>query len=147
MKFLPLIGKRLKDDVVMELLDYCNIDVVYAFDRMHENTPDKYFAASKEGGFEMEFTADQILDAVFLHVTPAGGFNPVKSEECDMPFFSSAEEVERFGAEKNLQMAKGGPVEFLGVQRKWVRLEFETHCLHYEFQDAGLALITISRRK
>ena len=38
--------KRIKDEVI-EILEGLDMEVIYEFDRLHENTPDIYWAASK----------------------------------------------------------------------------------------------------
>jgi hypothetical protein len=39
MQYLPLLGKHLKDDDVVEVLEWADAEVVYDFDRTHENMP------------------------------------------------------------------------------------------------------------
>jgi hypothetical protein len=39
MHLLPLLGKSLKDDDVIDILDDMEIDVIYDFDRLHEGQP------------------------------------------------------------------------------------------------------------
>jgi hypothetical protein len=55
MEFLPLLGKHLKDDEVIEVLEWANMEVVYDFDRLHENTPDVYWASATAEGFQFRF--------------------------------------------------------------------------------------------
>jgi hypothetical protein len=52
MNFLALLGKKLKDDDVIELFERAHIHVVCDFDRSHENVPDRYWAAAKKEGFQ-----------------------------------------------------------------------------------------------
>jgi len=145
MTFLPLLGKMLKDDEVIEILEGLDMDVIYDFDRLHENTPDIYWATSKPEGFQFRFDDSQRLEVVFLHITPGDGFAAVSQHDCDIPFFASKQDVEAFGEAQHLQVARGS-ADFVGFSREWVRLGFATHSIHYEFHAGGLALVTISRK-
>ncbi len=145
MKFLPLLGKRLKDDEVIDVLDYAEMEVVYEFDRLHENTPDEYRSESKKDGYQFRFDANQILSLIFLYVAPIEGFTPVTRSNCDISFFAITGEAEAYGAERKLRTTKG-KADFLGVRRDWVRLEYERYFIHYEFRDGGLTLVTVTKK-
>ncbi len=145
MQFTPLLNKKLKDDEIIEILESLDIEVVYEFDRLHENMPDIYWATSEPEGFQFRFDEAQRLEVVYLHVIPADGFAPVSQRDCDIPFFTTKQEVEAFGEARHLQVTKGS-ADFLGVSREWVRLEFAAHSIHYEFRTGSLALVTISRK-
>ena len=108
MKFLSLLGRRLKDDDVIDVLECAQIEVIFDFDRLHENTPDRYWAASKKDGFQLQFDANQILQVIFLYVSPSEGFSPVAQSDCDVPFFSTIGEAEAHGAEREVRVTKRG---------------------------------------
>jgi len=68
-KFLSFIGKRLKDDDVINILDRGQVEVVYDFDRSHENIPDRYWAGiprdwvrleHEKHAVHYEFRSDQL---------------------------------------------------------------------------------------
>jgi hypothetical protein len=147
MEFLPLLGKRLKDDEIIEVLESACMDVIYDFDRSHENIADCYWTTAKKDGYRFKFDADQILAVIFLHVAPIDGFTPIRRDDCDISFFSGIGEAETYAAQHQLRAEKGGPTDFLGVRRYWLRLEFATYSVHYEFRSEGLALVTLSLRK
>ena len=132
-------------DEVIEVLEMRDIEVVYDFDRLHENQPDKYWATDKNSGFQFGFDADQILHVIFLYATPTDGFVPIDPGSCDVPLFPSGAEVEAHASRASLRAKRGG-TEFLGVRREWVRLEYPGYSLHYEFAAGGLQLVTISGR-
>lgn len=144
MKFLPLLGKQLKDDAVIAVLEGSKMEVVYDFDRVHENQPDKYWAAAKERGFRLGFDASQSLDVIFFYVAALEGFVPVDQKDCDIPFFSSVGDVVSHGTRGQVRTAQGKSGLF-GVHTEWVRLEYERHTLHYEFRDGNLSLVTLSK--
>ena len=78
MNFLEAIGAPLKSEAVIELLEHYDLDVIYEFDRLHENTPDIYTASSPDGGFELRFGANQQLEAVFLYLSARDGFAAIQ---------------------------------------------------------------------
>ena len=142
MRFIPLLGKPLKDDDIIEILDWGEMDVIYEFDRLHENQPDRYSAAWRTRGIQLGFDVHQRLDVIFLYAVPTDGFSAFDNSECDIPFFSSPSEAEKHAA--TARLSKGEAV-FLGVLRHWVRLDFPSHSAHYEFQEGVLTLVTLSR--
>jgi hypothetical protein len=146
MEFVPLLGKQLKDDDIIDVLGWGEMEVVYDFDRLHENQPDRYWATAKKRGVQFGFDAHQSLEVIFLYAAPTGDFSAVDPSESDIPFFSTFTEVERYAAQEMAEVTKG-EAEFLGSRRRWVRLDYPSHSLHYEFQDGPLALVTVSKPK
>ncbi len=143
MNYLLLLGKHLKDEAVIEILELEDIKVWYEFDRLHENTPDVYWTESKEKGVQFRFDSNQMLDVIFLYAANLDGFSPVSRENCDIPFFSTIKEAETYGNKGLARLKRGKPTEFLGILREWVKLDFGNYSLHYEFRPQGLALITV----
>ncbi len=70
MKFLPLLGKLLKDDEVVAVLEQADMEVIYDFDRLHENTPDKYWAESKKHGYNCGLTLIRSSTLFFYTLRP-----------------------------------------------------------------------------
>jgi hypothetical protein len=135
----------LKDDAVIEVLEIGDIEVVYDFDRLHENQPDKYWATAEEAGFQFGFDAEQVLHVIFLYATPIDGFSEIDREDCDVPFFSGFSEVESYASQKGVR-TESGKGSFLGVDREWMRLHFPKYSLHYEYSVGNLRMVTISSR-
>jgi hypothetical protein len=145
MQFIPLLGKKLKDDEIIEVLEGFDMEVIYDFDRLHEGQPDIYWVASKANGFQFRFNETQMLDVVFLYITPSDGYAAISQRDCGVPFFATAQEAEAHGKAQHLQVAKGTG-DLLGASREWVRLGYAAHSIHYEFHAGGLAMLTISRK-
>ena len=143
MQFLPLLGKRLKEDAVLELLEDYDIEVVYDFDRLHENTADKYWAASKKDGFQLRFSAEQTLDVVFLYTAPVDGFAAVDSSDLDIPLFSGVAEVEAHCTARSLRFTKGQMRGGVLAERDWVRIDADTHSTHYDFRGGVLTIVSL----
>ncbi|RYH57509.1 MAG: hypothetical protein EON54_11795 [Alcaligenaceae bacterium] len=149
MSLVDLLGKRLKDDVVLRFFDHFAVgDVVYVFDRLHEGTNDEYRANAKASGFELVFDQDQVLETAFCYASQTDGFASVDPAVAGVPFFSSAAEAESAAMDAGHRCAKGtADVPALGLKTSWVRHERGDACVHYEFRSSALALVTLSRPK
>lgn len=144
MKFLPLLGKQLKDDDVTDLLECDDVEVIYDFDRLHENTADVYWAAAKEQGYLLRFDAQQVLDVIFLYVVPAEGFAPINQNLVDdVVFFASRSELEAHVHTCNLRATRGAP----SPDRAWIRVELGRESVHYEYIGGQLTLVTLALKK
>lgn len=146
MRLIPLLGRQLKDDEVIDVLERFELEVVYDFDRRHEGQADKYWASCKEAGFQLGFDADQRLNVCFLYLTPGDGFAAFSPDDSDIPQFGTAAEVQSYGESQHLRVSKG-KADFMGIARDWVRLVFASHSVHYEYRAGRLALITVARGK
>ena len=144
MQFLPLLGKQLKDDEVIDFLALLDADVIYDFDRLHEGRQDVYRAASKEDGIELRFDATQRLDTIILCIMPHDGFGAFLPSDCDVPLLETPSEAESFGAAQRLHVSKG-QADFLAPNQNWVRLGFGAYSIRYEFRRDTLALVTVSQ--
>jgi hypothetical protein len=144
MHLLALLGKYLKSDDVIDVLECMEMEVVYDFDRLHEGQPDKYWATSKEAGIQLGFDTAQALEIIFLYLTPRDGFSAFSQRDCDVPLFATTADVQTYSETQRL-LATKGRADFLGVSRDWVRNGFVTHSIHYEFHRGSLALVRITR--
>lgn len=59
MKYVDLLGKQLKSDDVIDVLECDDLDVINAFDRLHGNQPDDYWVSSRAEGVQMRFNPHQ----------------------------------------------------------------------------------------
>lgn len=142
MEFLLLLGQRLKDDEIAEMLDQDEVAVVYDFDRVHENTEDRYWAAAKDQGYQLRFNAQQILDVIFLYVQPREGFTPITPALAeDVSFFASVADLESYVASKKVPVKRGRPAS----NHQWVKIEANGFSIHYEYKDDQLSMITLMK--
>ena len=108
MEILPFLRKHLKDDEIVEMLELMDAEVIYDFDRSHENMPDVYWAKAKEHGITLRFDQNQILDTVFVYVRPIEdhqAVNPLLIE--DVVFFDSDSEVQTYAADHGIRLRTG----------------------------------------
>jgi len=132
MKYIDLFGKQLKSEDVIDVLEADELEVIYSFDRLKENQPDQYWVASKAQGVQMGFNEDQILDTLFFYIEPDEGFSPCRLDSIGVPVFDSQDSAKKYATQLNLPMMEG-EVDFLGVYRKWIKIDFDSHFLHSEF--------------
>jgi hypothetical protein len=146
MNIFPLLGRSLKSDEVIEFLELWDAEVVYDFDREHENVPDAYHTAAKAAGVEMLFDATQALTTVFLRINATDDFAAFDLSQSDIPSFDTIEDAKRFAAKKGLSATRGHAI-FLERSRDWIKLGFATHTVHYEFVGGVLDMVTVALRQ
>ena len=147
MKFLPLLGKLLKDEEVVDLLECDDVTVIYDFDRTHENIPDLFWAPAQQKGYQLRFDGEQRLDVIFLYAQSLEGFTAIeRSGVEDISFFASAAEVEAHGVSSRLSVTRGGRDDGPPPSKHWIRIDLPDRAIHYDFRSAQLAIVTISAR-
>jgi hypothetical protein len=126
---LQLVGKHLKDDEVIDLLEGYDLDVIYDFDRLHENAPDEYRVEARKQGFCLRANDAQRIKTIFCYIQSREGYDPVDANDCGCPLPQSANEG----------------LTVLGVPSRtgtdWRRFDFSTHALHYTWNASGLCLV------
>ena len=137
MKYLDLLGKQLKSDDVIDVLESDDLDVIYLFDRLHENSPDQYWVTSKAQGVQMRFNDDQTLDTLFFYIEPDEGFSSCEPHSLGIPIFDSRDSAREYAAQLGLTVVEG-EVDFLGVLRTWIKIDFGSHLHHSEFRGEKL---------
>jgi hypothetical protein len=139
-KLVEYLGLSLKDDAMIDLLECHDVDVVYHFDRIHENEPDSYSAAAHAAGFELGFGADQRMCTLWCHIQRTNDFEPVQTVQIGVPIFYTHAEVIKSamaaGCEFSSSAEGSGPPA-------WVRLEYKHRWDHYQFDAGALTLVTL----
>ncbi|KLC27524.1 hypothetical protein XP95_21070, partial [Xanthomonas perforans] len=144
-RHLDLIGTALKSDVLSDLFETYEIDVVYRYDRIHENQPDQYVAEVPQLGLEFLFDSQQRLSTLFIEDTEINGFNPFEGDPVGLPRFGSKGDAITHAKRNAIELSEGR-ANFLGIIRDWVRFEHEKYSVHYEFVDSKLEKITVQAR-
>jgi len=138
MSLLSLLDLALKSDEVIELLDHYEVSVVYDFDRLHENTPDVYRASSPQAGFELKFSQTQVLSTIFMYARPRGKFSAIDPSIAGVPFYQTFVEA------RSEFVANNVPFRTSAEGQGWIKGNFGTHQVHYEFNREGaLSLVTV----
>ena len=137
MKYIELLGQQLKSYDVIDVLECGDLDVIYSFDRLYENQPDEYWVASKAEGIQMHFNEDQILDTLFFYIQPDEGFSPCDHDLLGVPVFDSRDSARTYAAQSGFPVIVG-EADFLGVHRKWIKIDFGSHLHHSEFRGENL---------
>lgn len=142
MKHIDLLGTNLKSDFLCDLFETCDVRVVYEYDRTHEGIPDEYHAEIPQLGLEFIFDVRQVLRTLFLKPVDVVTYNPFDMDDKRIPRFLSKSEALFYARENGLRITEGTG-EFMGEQKDWIRLERDTHSVHYEFVDSNLRMITL----
>lgn len=141
MNLSKLLGRKLKEDETIDVLEECGIEkVVYDFDRLHENEPDVYWAGSEAKGFLLRFNELQICVAVFCYIRSSEGFEPIDPTWPGVTVFRSYEQAERHCRDNGMSYS----VAERPVAASWLRVHTGFGKVHYEFRDGDLAMITLS---
>jgi UDP-N-acetylenolpyruvoylglucosamine reductase len=142
-KLIEYIGLRLKSDEVVDLLEQHDMEVIYRFDRLKENSPDEYSSAASEAGFQLSFDENQVLTTIFCYVKGRDGFAPIDPATVGVTFHNALSDAKAAGERKGTKCLYKEGVRFLGRTLSWVSFEMEHRKIHYEYED-GLALVTLS---
>ncbi len=143
MKYLPLLGKALKNAEIIDLFETNDIDVVYDFDRCYENMPDQYWATSHDLGIQINFDEDQILKTIFIYMTSEDEFTPADILNSDITIFDSKPAVRNHALENNINITEGHTT-FLGTESDWIRFDYPDHRIHYEFSGGQLKKVRLT---
>lgn len=138
MKLVSYLERMLKDDAVIELLEHYDMEVIYQFDRLHENTADAYSSGARSAGFQLQFNEHQVLDTVWAYVKPRDGYVAVEPSILGVPCYSSFAEAVAAAQALGLPLSKPA-----SGSEAWIRLEGDRNWHHYEFADGELALVTL----
>ncbi|MDR7272966.1 hypothetical protein J2X20_005651 [Pelomonas saccharophila] len=138
MNISQLLGLALKDDQIVDLLEHYGVDVIYDFDRLRENTPDRYSASFHDGGFEFIFSDAQLLRTIFLYASSRGKFKPIRPDYAGVPLYQSFREA------KGAFERAGIPIQVSKSDEGYVKGSFGDRTVHYEFRAEALVLVTIS---
>lgn len=145
MKYLDLLDVHLKDDILCDLFETYDVDVVYEYDRMHENLPDEYRAEISDLGLEFVFDEKQMLNTLFMEQKEIETFNPFEDDENLKRFESKASAI-KYATENEIEITEGIS-NFMGEEKDWIRFDFPKHMIHYEFVFRKLKKITIQKLK
>lgn len=138
MQLSSYLGKHLKSDFVIEVLEHFDMDVVYDFDRLHENTADSYSSSAESAGFEFRFDERQILSVIWCYIRPRSGFSAINTDVIGAPCFHN------FSEAKSHAMSAGIKTSQSKGDSAWIRFEHDGLWIHYEYSDDKLALVTLT---
>ncbi len=142
MKHLDLIGMDLKNDGLCDLFETYDVQVVYEYDRTHENLPDQYHAEIPDLGLQFVFDERQIFATLFMRQVEVNTFKPFDEDDERIKRFNSKAEALQYARDKGNRITEG-KADFMGEERDWVRFEYDSFSIHYEYVDSKLRMITI----
>ncbi len=145
MKYISLLGEPIKGVFLIDLFETYDVDVTYEYDRVFENTEDEYHAAIPDMGLEFIFDASQRLMTLFMKKVEHSGHNPFSGEDPREVSFSSGGEAMSYAESMAIdalhQEAKSDPM--FGEISEWVKFNFESYSVHYQFGADGLHMATL----
>lgn len=142
MTLAALLGKKLKDEEILQVLDDYQVgDVSYEFDRLREGGEDEYLAQAKGAGFALVFDHGQVLRTIFCYAASIEGFTPVNPGILGVPVFASVEEATHAARAEGVAHSAG---QVDRLKSSWIRHERPAAWVHYEFRAGVLSLITLT---
>ena len=145
MKYTDVIGENLKSDFLCDLFETYDVDVIYEYDRTHENIDDEYRAEIPKMGLGFLFNQDQNLISLFMKNAQHDGFNPFKPPDPRLVPFNSRDGAEAYAQQNNIKYEshKAKEDSFFGKIPDWVKYYFGRYSIHYEFNDNEIVMVTI----
>ncbi len=145
MEYLDLIGTPLKNDTLLDLFETYDVEVIYRYDRTHENMDDEYVAEIPEMGLEFLFDSSQRLATIFMKKVEHNGFNPFDGHDPRSVPFKTGIEAMEWAREKSIDAnhQESQKDDIFGEIPEWVKLNFETFYIHYEFLDGSVSMVTL----
>ncbi|GGD62757.1 hypothetical protein [Lacimicrobium alkaliphilum] len=145
MKYIELIGISLKSDILLDLFETYDVDVVYRYDRNHEGMDDEFTAEIPDMGLEFLFNSSQELTTLFMRNVKHSGFNPFDDPDPRRVPFNTGIEAMEWAKEQSIdaqyQESKTDPL--FGEIPEWVKLNFETFFIHYQFENGSVTMVTL----
>lgn len=144
MKLISYLNKSLKSEELIDLFESNGVDVIYMYDRMYEGRSDEYIAVIKELGIQFIFNENQILSTIFIHLKNEE-FQSANLEDLDLSAFDSKNDLMKYAQKNSLKYSEGMAVLF-GQEREWLKLDFLSYTVHYEFRENSLSLVTLQSK-
>jgi hypothetical protein len=116
--------------------------VVYEYDRTHENLPDEYLAEIPDLGLQFVFDERQAFKTLFMKQVEVSTFNPFDEDSERLKKFTTKADAVRYACENGVRTTDGKD-DFMGEERDWIRFEYGSYYIHYEYVDSKLRMITI----
>ena len=82
------------------------MEVIYEFDRTHENLPDEYWTKSLDLGIQIIFNEEQFVDTISINLADKEGFTPAILSESDVMVFESKKGAVSYAIKKVYQSKK-----------------------------------------
>ncbi len=121
------------------------MDVKYIYDRTHEGMDDEYWAEIPEMGLGFLFDKSQCLITMIMTKIDHNGFNPFSgSDPRDVQFRSGVEAME-YAKERSIDAFHQEVTtdSFFGEIPEWVKFNFESFSIHYQFEDGVVDKVTL----
>ncbi|EDM25262.1 hypothetical protein LNTAR_24823 [Lentisphaera araneosa HTCC2155] len=145
MKYTDIIGTNLKSDFLVDLFETYDVEVIYMYDRNHEDMEDEYRCSIEEMGLEFIFDNNQNLKTLFLNIVNHSGYNPFEGEDPRNSNFTSINEVIEYAKNNSLKykFREAGTEFIFGKIPEWAKVFYGNYSVHYKFENKTLFGVTI----
>lgn len=126
-----LIGKQLKDDIILEIIEDNELKVWYDIDTTHENIPDAYWVQDFEHGFALKCDETQRVVCCFIYLREDEGYSVFEWAIPDLVI------------KKNRIPALGEPTKSGAYEgNSWVRYDGSQISVHLSYDKVGVRMVT-----
>lgn len=125
------IGRQLKDDLILDLIERHELKVHYNLDTLHENRPDEYWIEDFAHGMALVADERQMITTCFIYLRPLEGYLAYTGA---LPGIAPA---------SNTLLGMGAPtLQGTWQEQSWVRFDTPALVTHYSFDQEGPRMLT-----
>jgi hypothetical protein len=138
-----LLGRALKSDELIELLEDEDMEVIYQFDRIHEGGKDRYWTANRSAGYELHFDDKQRLKTIFCYLVATDTFRPIDPALIGVPIYRTFDEAKRNADAQGVSYVTPNVKKYPDMAGKYLRMDLPDYSVHYQFKKRRLDMITL----
>ena len=145
MKYTEALAESIKGSFLIDLFETYDVDVIYKYDRTYEGIEDEYSAEIPEMGLEFMFNKDQKLTTLFMKKVLHTGHNPFSEPDPRLVPFNTYKKAQEYAQNKSIKVVSNESKydSFFKGYHAWVKFIYDTHSIHYEFNESGLKMVTL----
>lgn len=151
---MKLLGLRLKDRAIAQLIESLDLEVTYHFKGLRDNDEDVYWVGACKKGFLLRFDRDQVLSTVYLYLAPTREYAAIHADNFDVTVFQTFDEAEGEYKENGIpyEVSSGEPgnaLRILGItsmHKLWIKRDCGLYTVHHQFKDGRVSMITLQTK-
>lgn len=82
---------------------------------------------------------------LFIKQAEVDTFNPFDEDDERLKRFSTKAETARYVSDNGVRMSEG-KADVMGEERDWIRFDYSSYSIHYEYVRSKLSMMTIQAR-
>ncbi len=148
MNHIEILNTELKSEFLIDLFETYDVEVIYTYDRNHENMEDEYYCEITKMGLTFVFDESQRLRTLFMKNAVHDGYNPFVGDDPRNFTFKNSAEAKKYANQNSIKIEhspkQSSPI--FGEIPEWVKFHFERFTMHFQFEDEGFSMVTLERK-